>query len=286
MAAWEAAKSVLKDALKSVERLEESQAGPDGFPQSSRGLEESRAGFPQSSRSLPSPQDTRVRAPTGCRSQSAYEEHRALFNYSPSRSVRVSGKRMRRGRPLPQKKTAWVKEAECLPYKHQEKPLKTEERIQLVRVGLGPKNLSFDYDGDAHHVHSVILDSYPELERCGGYSLLRVGSGSNQLVNIKPKKGMVVDVAYLRAILKSAKLYIRPLQKDLDLTSVERDNSRCEVCTFAAYTLCGSRDLYLWWQLGCVTPAIIARVYMHRLKHGPLAPHAGIVMTEALGLLS
>ena len=49
-------------------------------------------------------------------------------------------------------------------YAHQTKPPTTEERIKLARVGLGTKDLTFDSNGNAFRVHSVILKQYPELD--------------------------------------------------------------------------------------------------------------------------
>ena len=165
--AWEGVRDVLRDALREIERLD-----PDTRP----GLSPSSSSTPSRSSS------TRTGSSDGGPStgRNAYEEHRALFSYSPTSSVKVSGKR--RGGKLrapPRKKpTLWVKETACLLYKDQTKPPTTEERIRLARVGLGAKDLSFDTDGDGFHVHSVIMEHYPELEGCGGYCLKRIKRAS------------------------------------------------------------------------------------------------------------
>ena len=240
--AWEGVRDVLRDALREIERLESSTH--DTRPNTRRTLivpssssTPSRMSLSRSSPRTGNAEGGGIdggRAPdrTEGRTQSAYEEHRTLFNYRPSGSTRVTGKKSacRGGKlPPPKKPTSWVKEAACLLYKHQVKPPTTEERIKLARVGLGAKELTFDSNGDAFHVHSVIMKHYPELEGCGGYSLMRLGSGSNELVNITPQKGGVMCVSYLRDVLKSAKLYIRPLQKDLDASPLEAGGSEDEV---------------------------------------------------------
>ena len=57
-------------------------------------------------------------------------------------------------------------------------------------------------------------DNTPVLERCGGYTLLRLAENSHSMVEIEgPEAG--TSVAYLKDILNHAKLYIRPLQKDI-----------------------------------------------------------------------
>ena len=86
--------------------------------------------------------------------------------------------------------------------------------MTLAKLGLGLRELVFDSDGDADHVHSTILAAYPVLENCGGYTLLRLGSGSKSLVEIEgPETG--ITVPYLKDILNQAKLYITPLQCDI-----------------------------------------------------------------------
>lgn len=86
--------------------------------------------------------------------------------------------------------------------------------MQLAKMGLGLKEVVFDSDGDADHVHDILMASCPVLRNCGGYTLLRLGGGSRSLVEIEgPETG--ITVAYLKDILNQAKLYIRPLQCDI-----------------------------------------------------------------------
>ena len=81
-------------------------------------------------------------------------------------------------------------------------------------MGLGLAELSFDHDGDGEHIHSVLIGQFPQLETCGGYTLLRLNDNSHDLMEIEyPSKGM--NVSYLKDILNQAKLYIRPLQKSI-----------------------------------------------------------------------
>ena len=81
-------------------------------------------------------------------------------------------------------------------------------------MGLGLSEAVFNCGGDAEHIHSVILQLFPVLESCGGYTLLRLAENSHTMVEIEgPDSG--ITVPYLRDILNQAKLYIRPLQKDI-----------------------------------------------------------------------
>ena len=98
----------------------------------------------------------------------------------------------------------WSKESICLRYTDQSKAPDTEEKMKLVQMGLGFRDLKFEVEGDSRHIHSVIMQAYPTLEACGGYSLLRLGSGSSSLVIEPPRGGFAVR--YIRGILKTAKL--------------------------------------------------------------------------------
>ena len=81
-------------------------------------------------------------------------------------------------------------------------------------MGLGLSQAVFNTDGDAEHIHDVLLKNFPVLESCGGYTLLRLAENSHSMVEIEgPDSGMTVS--YLKDILNQAKLYIRPLQKDI-----------------------------------------------------------------------
>ena len=69
-------------------------------------------------------------------------------------------------------------------------------------------------------LQDTLLASYPVLRDCGGYTLLRLGSGSRSLVEIEgPDTG--ITVPYLRDILNQDKLYIRPLQCDISEEDVQ-----------------------------------------------------------------
>ena len=90
----------------------------------------------------------------------------------------------------------------------------SEEKMELAKMGLGLREVVFKTDGDAEHIHRVLLDTFPVLEACGGCTLLRLAENSHSMVEIQgPDSG--ITVIYLKDILNQAKLYIRPLQKDI-----------------------------------------------------------------------
>ena len=86
--------------------------------------------------------------------------------------------------------------------------------MDLAWMGLGLSELVFHNDGNAEHIHNIILDKFPVLESCGGYTLLRIRENSHSMVEIEGPEHRPT-VPYLKYILQQAKLYIRPLQKDI-----------------------------------------------------------------------
>ena len=67
----------------------------------------------------------------------------------------------------------------------------------------------------------ILIDEFPKLTSAGGYELLRSDRGMKLLIVIDvPPCGYTVS--YLKTVAHNAKIYIRPLQKDL---SVEADSS-------------------------------------------------------------
>ena len=140
------------------------------------------------------------------------EEHRRLFGYRPAKGKRrqkVSVGCVRR-----KENVTWKKECICLRDKEQTSKPSSEEKIVLAKMGLGLGEVVFNTDGDAEHIHRVLLSKFPMLEACGGYTLIRLAENSHRMVEIEgPESGMTVS--FLKDILHSAKLYIRPLQRDI-----------------------------------------------------------------------
>ena len=180
---------------------------------------------------------------------SYYAEHRRLFGYGgglssgykPSHSAitakagkgpksKYSGKAKQLSRLL-----LWKKEVMCLRCKDAAKIPDVQEKIALAKLGLTVKEVKFDINGDAWHFDAIIKEAFPELQSIGGYSLLRVGT-ANSLIVIDPPKGGF-NIRYLKDIVQSARLYIRPLQNDIqpggDMESKRKDlrENEDEVCT-------------------------------------------------------
>ena len=70
---------------------------------------------------------------------------------------------------------------------------------------------------DAHDVYHELMSQFPKLSEGGGFELLRVndrGGATRKLELINPPESGY-DVMFLKAVVQQAKIYIRPLQKDL-----------------------------------------------------------------------
>ena len=98
-----------------------------------------------------------------------------------------------------------------------------EERMMLAKANLGLKKLTFEGDGDSYHVHTIIMEAFPVLNECGGYSLLRTSDKTRDLLLIDGPEGGI-DVYFLRDILRQAKLYVRPLQCNIILEKLLDNN--------------------------------------------------------------
>ena len=94
--------------------------------------------------------------------------------------------------------STWKKDCICL----------RDNKQTWARMGLGLSEAVFSSNGDTEHIHQVLLEKFPVLESCWGYTL---PENSHSMVEIEgPDSG--ITVFYL---LNQATLYIRPLQRDI-----------------------------------------------------------------------
>ena len=89
------------------------------------------------------------------RVMSAFEERRRIYGYKPLTSVgkgkRSNRKAYSRAAKRP-KLTSYTKDTICIMKREQTWLPATEERIELAKLGLGLKKLTFDADGGAQHI--------------------------------------------------------------------------------------------------------------------------------------
>lgn len=81
--------------------------------------------------------------------------------------------------------------------------------------GLGKKTLSvFEY-GDSEDLHDSITEAFPQVTDAGGYELLRISEGTRRVLEVIPQPPSGYTAEYLKECVHQAKIYIRPMQRDL-----------------------------------------------------------------------
>ena len=88
--------------------------------------------------------------------------------------------------------------------------------MALQLSGLGEERVSFSIDANNQEIYDELQAKYPKLKGGGGFEMLRLPEGGGKVLQAIacPKNGY--SVPYLRAVVHHAKIYLRPLQKDLD----------------------------------------------------------------------
>ena len=182
----------------------------------------------------PAYESAAISTPTSEATTSAVAERNRLFNFGFRRS---SGKRSKYASSVPKTKKkrlgTWSHDFVCLwCTTTATKPPSCLKIADLIRAGLGRKQITL-IDGDgSHELHREILHTFPRLSEGGGYELLRVAESGQRNLCVIPSPSDGYSVSYLREVLRQAKVYIRPVQNDLSLDP--RDNAadpvRC-VCS-------------------------------------------------------
>lgn len=109
----------------------------------------------------------------------------------------------------------------------------------LNSCGLGRKKIVFsDKNGDHKHIRETLESHFPKLvEQNGAFQLLKSLSGGSGVRNLVPV--MIPPGGYtvsdLKDQCKSSLIYIKPLQKDIELAvqqenAIEKSSSSCSVC--------------------------------------------------------
>ena len=149
-----------------------------------------------------------------------------FWNRSSSVSVGKRSRRMEKEKMTKKKKIqTWTHTFVCLSQKDQDIVPDVEERTMLQLAGLGERKVSFNVDADNWEIREELQYNFPKLRDSGGFELLRLSEGGGKILQsiACPKNGYCVP--YLRAVVHHAKVYLRPLQKDLDVDDTEDDPS-------------------------------------------------------------
>ena len=70
-----------------------------------------------------------------------------------------------------------------------------------------------------------LADLFPKLTDGGGYELLRTQPNNSRELCVIPPQSGGYTVEYVKNVVSQAKLFVRPIQKDLSLSSVRSEFS-------------------------------------------------------------
>ena len=89
--------------------------------------------------------------------------------------------------------------------------------MMLQLSGLGERKITFSLDADNQEIYDEVLSTFPKLRGGGGFEMVRVSEGGGRVLRVIacPQNGY--SVPYLSAVVHNAKVYLRPLQKDLNI---------------------------------------------------------------------
>lgn len=118
-------------------------------------------------------------------------------------------------------KPAWKHRFVCLAYYGQSRvPTTDADKDELYEAGLGEREVEFEHlDIDANQFRDVLLNAFPKLQEGGGFQLCKCLPNSR---NLEPLSKLASSSPeFLKQRVGNARTYIRPLQRDLDLTATE-----------------------------------------------------------------
>ena len=138
---------------------------------------------------------------------------RNLFNWNARKR---KGRASVQSKPKKKKIPTWTHTFVCLAHRDDDLVPDSQERATLKLAGLGEKRVTLPVLATALEVCDELRFQYPRLADGGGFELLRASDASSKDLEVikAPEGGHTVD--YLKAVIHSAKIYIRPLQKDLN----------------------------------------------------------------------
>jgi len=149
----------------------------------------------------------------------------SLFNWNPRSSIspKTSARKRRRTSPM------WTHTFVCLQRRDADVPPDAHERAQLQIAGLGEKRVTLCLNAEAQDFYQEIMSYFPQLSSGGGFLMLRSTIPRQYLDVIEPPTSGYTS-NYLKAVAQQAKIYIRPLQRDLICTVYEGDVSNTCTC--------------------------------------------------------
>ncbi len=142
-----------------------------------------------------------------------------VSSYPQSKRPRRSNIRSN-GRSFVMKET-WTHDFFCLASAVQSTQPSRSDKLSLQAAGLGRKTLTFGLNDDASAFIAKVEAVYPKIKTGGGFDLLRSGATNKELMLITPPlSGYTVPFLRESSGIGQAIIYIRPMQRSLELTAV------------------------------------------------------------------
>ena len=109
-------------------------------------------------------------------------------------------------------------------------PTTDAEKDELYEAGLGEKEIAFDnLDMTGEEFRELLYTHFPTLKDGGGFQLCKCIPNSR---NLQPlSKGAFSSLSMLKQRVGNARTYIRPVQRDLNLTPVVNLPDAVSACT-------------------------------------------------------
>ncbi|XP_019849772.1 PREDICTED: uncharacterized protein LOC109580729 isoform X2 [Amphimedon queenslandica] len=115
------------------------------------------------------------------------------------------------------KAATWTHTYVCLAKRDQVIIPNGQERAALQIAGLGEKTITVSRDADSQDMYDAIILDFPKLQQAGGFELLKIPDNGGKLLSIIEIPSTGYTASFLKPVARNAKLYIRPLQRNLSL---------------------------------------------------------------------
>ena len=112
---------------------------------------------------------------------------------------------------------SWTMKVVCLASRDGTRvPCSIAEREALVQAGLGEKKLVIpDINCSGQEFRDLLISAFPKLDGCGGFDLLRCIPNTKQLEVMSV--ALSQSPKLLKSVVATGRVFVRPIQKDLEL---------------------------------------------------------------------
>jgi hypothetical protein len=160
-------------------------------------------------------------------SRDVVQEHRSTFK----RRCSTNSLPIKKSKP-----SSWTHKFVCLCNTSDERvPTTASARETLFLAGLGERKVQVpDIDCNTEEFREILMTEFPKLRNCGGFELLRCLPSSRDLEVIPSP--VCHSPRLLRSRIGTARIYIRPMQSDLDIDiqdmggNIHQVTEACLIC--------------------------------------------------------